>query len=144
MNTKGFGGKLLSKNVEVYTNDPKQEKIRLTIRGEVEFFATVNPKLVRLNGYPGEKITGKVMVIPSGKYPFNVLGFTLRSGENVDVSLKKPVPEKAIWKLDVKNLKKTVGRYYDVILLETDSTIQPKIEIRIFGNIFQKEEVKQE
>jgi len=37
--------------------------------------------------------------------------------------------------LTVENLKKEIGRYNDVIYLETDSNLRPVIPIYVVGNI---------
>jgi hypothetical protein len=40
--------------------------------------------------------------------------------------------------LTVENIKQETGRYFDTIILKTDSEIQPEISISVYGNIFSK------
>ena len=37
----------------------------------------------------------------------------------------------------IENLKKDKGRYMDIVTLTTDSRIQSKITIRVYGNIME-------
>ena len=39
------------------------------------------------------------------------------------------------YELKVENLKQDAGRFYDTIILETDSKIQPQISVRVYGNV---------
>ena len=51
---------------------------------------------------------------------------------------KEEDTEKTIYEIHIKNIRKTPGRYYEAIYLATDYKITPKLTIRVFGNIKQK------
>ena len=117
------------------TNDTKQQSLILKISGKVEPFVSINPKTVRISGKIGEELESSVTVAPAGAQKFNITGHTLQNGENLTITMEKSKSEKKLWKIKVTNTKKSLGRYYDVIILKTDSPIQPELKIRVFGNI---------
>jgi hypothetical protein len=42
-----------------------------------------------------------------------------------------------VYILTVENLKKDPGRYYDIILLKTDSLIKPELQLSVYGQILE-------
>lgn len=129
----------MHKSAIVYTNDPQQPKITLQISGSVENFVTIKPPYVRLTGAVGKPIQIPVSIIPEKKYPFKIVNTRAFDGSNIHYELKeKHSVEGTSYTLMVENLKKNTGRYHDTILLETDSSVQPEISIRIFGYIYDK------
>jgi hypothetical protein len=120
----------------VTTNDPAKPTLRLTIRGQVEEFLTISPKLVRLMGSAGQPLSTSVKIIPKQKFAFRVIEAKAKNGEHISVSIKEDEGSEGTgYLLTVHNLKKEKGRYLDKILLKTTSKIRPTIEIRVFGNI---------
>jgi hypothetical protein len=39
------------------------------------------------------------------------------------------------YELRVENLRQKTGRYYDTIILKTDSKIRPELDVRVYGNL---------
>ncbi len=135
--TNGFGGRSIVKNISVYTNEEKKPQLKLTIKGTVEKFATIQPKSIRLTGVVNKPLKQMVHIIPRKEYPFNILEVNANKNEHIKYALKKEtIDNKLQFVLSVENIKKEVGRYFDRITLKTDSKIKPKIEIRVFGNIY--------
>ena len=115
----------------------------LTIAGSVEKFVTINPKRVRLRGIAGEQIKKKVTITPEKKYPFKIVKASARDGKNIHFELKEEKGEKGpIYALLIENKRSEKGRYFDLITLETDSKIQPKLSIRINGDLRNQAEEK--
>lgn len=137
MNTRGYGGRTLKKSITVHTNDPEANTIRLTIAGQVDNFASVRPSRVRLKGKSGERIVGKVTIVPGEKYDFNVTGMRTRRKGDIDVKLdtiKKDTHTEYV--LTIENQRQGKARYFNAVVLKTDSKIQPSITIPVYGNIF--------
>jgi len=110
----------------------------LEVTGKVERFATITPRAVRLNGLVGKTVRKSVKIIPQEKYPFTVTGVETKKGEFIRVKLdESKAPEKRGYLLTVENTKKEKGRYRDTILLKTTNTIRPKLEIGVWGNIYE-------
>ena len=93
--------------------------------------------MLYLRGEAGEKITRTVSIVPSKKYPFKITGAkTLKKTENISFSLKEESGKG--YTLTVKNIKKTVGFYFEKIILSTTSKQKPEIGIHVSGNIRKK------
>jgi len=100
----------------------------------VENFATIRPQHVSLRGYVGDSINGKVSIIPEKKYPFKILNAKAQSGRNIKVQLDELTKSNpTAYELNVENLSQKSGRYYDTIILQTDSKIRPELNVKVYG-----------
>ncbi len=110
--------------------------VRFTITGTVERFATVEPERVVLRGRPGEELKASVKIIPEADYPFSILHAKAKYGRFISISLEGLKDSgKEGFLLTVENLKKDPGRYFDVVSLETDSSIRPELQVSVTGFI---------
>lgn len=129
----------MKKSATVVTNDPNIAEFVLTMQGEVDAFATITPAYLRLYGNAGEKISGKVVILLSEKYPFNILEAKAQDGQNIKFNIEKNLKgNEPGYILTVENLMEQEGRYYDTIHLKTDNNIKPFITVKVYGNIFEK------
>ncbi len=137
MNTKGYGGRRLSKTIHVITDDPVKADTSLTVAGKVSLFATITPRVVRFNGKVGDVLKQTITVTPEGKYAFVIKGIHAKKGEFIKYAFEEVASTKDVksYAVTVENLKKDAGSYYDVIILETDSKIQPEIKLNIMARI---------
>ncbi|MEZ4526061.1 MAG: DUF1573 domain-containing protein [Desulfobacterales bacterium] len=139
VNTAGYGGRKLSKNITVFTNDPDpaRRQIGLTIQGNVKKFVTISPNRVRMTGQVGNEIKSKVSIVPQPEYPFRILEVKTEKPDNIRVELETLQKEAAMqYLLTVVNLKQSRIRYADNIILKTDSSVRPEIKINVYGDIF--------
>jgi hypothetical protein len=124
----------------VFTNDPENQKVDLIIRGDVKEFATIQPSRVRMAGKVGDDVSTTVTVTPAEEFPFSVLEVKPLKEGNVKVELEEaPESEEAArkqYKVTVTNLKQEKARYFDTIVLKTDSDVRPELKISVYGNIF--------
>lgn len=131
--TRGYGGRVFSKPVTVFTNDPGQGRLTLHIAGKVDRFARIEPRGVLLKGASGTRIQAVVSITPEEKYPFDIVKTWSRNpGEQIECSLEKKAGG---WLLRVNNLVETPGKYRDRIHLKTDSPELPDIVIHVRGMI---------
>ena len=108
----------------------------LIISGQVEKFVTIQPKHVNLRGYSGDTIKASVSLIPEKKYPFKILKVRAKDGNNIKFQLEEVgLSGNGAYELKVENLKQDAGRYFDTIILETDSKIRPQLNVRVYGNL---------
>lgn len=129
----------MKKTANVRTNDPENPNHVLTMAGAVESFATVKPSYLRLYGNVGQKVTGRVSIVPSEKYAFKIVEAKPVKGENISVSLEeKPEKGKTGYVLTIDNLLEQEGRYYDSVQIKTDSKIQPMLTVKVYGNIYDR------
>jgi hypothetical protein len=124
----------MKKTAGVYTNDKSRPRQDLVISGAVEKFATIRPQHVSLRGYAGDSIKSKVIIIPEKKYPFKILNAQAQKGENINIALAEVKKSGGqAWELEVKNLRQKTGRFYDTIVLTTDSKVRPQLNVRVYG-----------
>jgi len=136
VDTAGYGGKPVKKNMVVHTSEISNKRINLTVSGFVEKFATVNPEKVFLNGPLETNLSATLEIIPEEKYPFKILETSMIYGNNIIVNLEKnPGSKSSRYLLTVKSTAKVKGRYFDSITLKTDSKLRPEIKIPVIVNI---------
>jgi hypothetical protein len=124
----------MKKNAGVYTNDKKHPQQDLVISGQVETFVTIRPKHANMRGIVGDPIKGTVTIIPEKKYPFKIINSRAKDGKNIKYQLEETtVSDTTAYQLNIENLKTDAGRYYDAIILETDSKIRPQLSVRVYG-----------
>ena len=136
VNTNGYGGKGLRKNIEVFTNDPANARITLTISGSVLNFATMEPRYARLVGKAGTDIKKTITITREKAYPFQIVGIKARNGKDIAFDVK-PFSKADIegYVLTIENKKAVAGRYADSVILTTDSKIKPTITVPVYGQI---------
>jgi hypothetical protein len=138
LRTSAYNGSSVKKTAIIHSNDPENPKFTLTIAGYVEKFVDLNPKHVRLTGYSGTQISVPVSIVPSAKYPFKIVNVTSKNDTFIKYTLTDRTPDEGSgYTLLIENLKTDKGRYMDVLTLTTDSQIQPKITLRVYGNIME-------
>jgi len=124
----------MKKTAGVYTNDKNRPRQDLVISGPVEKFATIRPQHVSLRGYAGDTIKGVVTIIPEKKYPFKILDARAQDGKNINIQLDEVKKSSGdSYELKVENLSQKTGRYYDTIVLKTDSTVRPVLNVKVYG-----------
>jgi hypothetical protein len=126
----------MRKTAGVYTNDKNRPRMDLVISGQVEKFVTIRPKHISLRGYTGDTIKASVSLIPEKKYPFKILKVSAKNGNNIKYQLADvELSANGAYELKVENLKQDSGRYFDTIILETDSKIRPRLKVKVYGNL---------
>jgi len=124
----------MKKTANVYTNDKAHPQQDLVISGQVENFATIRPLHISLRGLAGDSITGTVSIIPEKKYPFKILDAKAQSGKNISIQLDETKNSNgAAYELKVENTSQKGGRYYDTIILKTDSEVRPELNVKVYG-----------
>ncbi len=136
VNTSNYGGRILKKTVEVFTNDTVRPVVRLKITGRVDALYTIRPNMIRLSGGVGEALKETVTIEPNPKYPFKIKRVVAGNGKDIRFNLEEsPGPKGPNYRLTVENLKKEPGRYFDTLTLDTDSHLRPTLSISVQGRI---------
>ena len=124
----------MKKTAGIYTNDKSRPRQDLVISGPVEKFASIRPQHVSLRGYAGDPIKSEVTIIPEKKYPFKILDARAQDGKNINIQLAEIKKSSGpAWVLNVENLRQKTGRFYDTIILKTDSKVKPQLDVRVYG-----------
>jgi len=130
----GYGGRMTRQVVKVETNDPLRTWLELSVSGEVREFASVLPRYVTLTGKAGAEVGKTITILPM--QPFTVRGVRAQEGKNIRVSVsEKSSGGRKSYVITVENTMNRPGRYRDTIIVETDSTVKPKITIGVTGEI---------
>jgi len=136
LNTIDYGGNRVKKYVELFCNDPQNPELTLTITGSVEKVVDIHPMHARLFGPAGTDIKTHISITPEEKYTFRILTMQTQTGEHIKLKLNQTSQTgRPVYTLTIENVKKTPGRYYDLIYLNTDSRVRPQLKIPVFGNI---------
>ncbi len=101
--------------------------------GEVHVIAEIVPKTVRLWGTPEEDIAAEAVITPAPDVPFEIVGAHADNAADFQFEFKK---RKHQYVLSIRNTKKTVGRYWGRVYLETDLDGGPEITVTVHGNIY--------
>ena len=126
----------MKKNVTVISNDPKRPQLRLTVAGFVEVFADIHPERIILRGNSGQPMRQELVVKPRANYPFKITEINAKNGVNIQYELKEQeTPQGKSYIVTVENTKTSPGKYYDTLILSTDSPLKPKLPIHVYGTI---------
>ena len=124
----------MKKTAAVFTNDQSLPQQDLVISGQVEKFVTIRPKHLSLRGYAGDPIKGVVTIIPEKKYPFKILDAQAKDGKNINIQLNEVKKSGGqAYELKVENLSQKTGRYFDTVILKTDSKVRPELNVVVYG-----------
>ena len=134
VDTNGYGGRKINKGATVFTNDTNNPNLDLLITGDVEQFVTIQPRHISLRGYVGDPVKGSAIITLKEKYPFKILNARASKGKYIRFHLEEiKKSQTTAYELTVENFKQDVGRYYDSIVLETDSEIRPQLDVKVYG-----------
>lgn len=135
----------MQKKITVFSNDPKRPQLMLTVAGAVEPFADIHPERIILRGNSGQPMRQELVVKPRANYPFKITEVNAKNGVNIQYELKEQeTPEGKSYIVTVENTKTSPGKYYDTLLLSTDSQLKPKIPIHVYGTIAKGQKEKQQ
>ena len=135
IDTNGYGGQAVTRRITLLTNDPLQPRRVLELRFNVARLFTLAPAFAKLEGPAGSRVETQVKIRPEDGYRFRILEVRAKSGRYIDVHLDGPTDEDGSFTLTVINRRGQKGRYFDRVLLKTDSPYRPEIAIGVFGNI---------
>lgn len=137
LNTIDYGGNFIQKYLEIFSNDPKTPVLSLTIRGTVDKFVDIDPLTAYLKGRSGTDIKTQVTITPTAKYPFRIIEIKAQNGKDISCSITKKnfSTGSAAYIFNIENLKKSPGRYFDIVHLKTDSQIQSVLKVFVSGDI---------
>ena len=134
----------MTKRASIYTDDKTQSNLELVISGIVEKFVTIIPRAVSLRGFVGDNLKKSVNIIPEEKYAFKITNARARNGKYIDIQLEEiQGTGRREYSLTVENRRQEQGRYSDMIILETDSKIQPTVNVRVYGQLRKRPTEKQ-
>ena len=129
----------MKKAAEIHSDDKNHPVVRIQISGVVEKIVTIIPRAISLRGYVGDDIKKSVTIIPEKKYDFKITKVRAENGKHIIFLLEEiKGTGRREYSLTVENLLAKEGRYYDRIIMETDSKIKPEVKVKVYGNLRQR------
>ena len=99
-------------------------------------FASLSPYRIWLEGSAAQDLVATSIVIPNQDYPFRVTGIKTRRGVWFTTSYREIERQgRRGYEITVRNTRKKVGSYQDVLFVQTDHAARPEFKIRIEGRI---------
>ena len=136
LKTDGKAGEIIRHQATLYTDDPENATILLTMTGKVVAPAEIDPKAARLIGPAGSPVHARVRITPAATNLFQITSIKAADGENISFCMEEKSDAGApFFILDISNTRKDPGRYSDRIILSTTSSISPELVVRVFGII---------
>jgi len=127
---------MVKKVIKIHTNDPAYRVFSVSMSGEVRPIARLTPEIVSLRGKPGEKVSVAVKIIPAAVPDFEITSAQAKVGRDIDFTIEKQgTPPDNYFLLTVNNIKQGAGRYFDIIVLETDTIPKRDIQVRVSGHL---------
>ncbi len=134
--TDSRGGQEVNGTIRVKTDDASQPLITIDVSLRVKEFASLAPYRVWLRGSSAEDLAETCIVIPNEDYPFSITGIVARKGVWFTHSYKEIVREgRKGYEIAVRNTRKKLGSYQDVLFVQTDNRNRPEFKIRVEGRI---------
>jgi len=126
----------MNKNIEVFTNDPANARITLSVSGTVLNFANMEPRYARLVGKAGTDIKKSITITREKAYPFKIVEAKARNGKDIAFEVQEfSKTDSDGYILTIENKKTAAGRYADTVILTTDSQIKRTISVPVYGQI---------
>ena len=132
LDTNGYGGQRITKTATIDTSSVEVPSVALTLVGQVDIFARIEPQRLSLRGKPGEAISGKVTIARLPRYPFRIVETRARTGSDIAFQLAETAGG---YELDVQVTRNQPGRVFDTIVLRTDSPVKPELQVGIYLQI---------
>jgi len=134
--TDSRGGQEISGTIQAKTSDKNRPQIAIDVSIFVQEFASLSPYRIWLKGSPDQEIVEKCRVVPNDAYPFHITGIKVRKGVWFEYDLQEIETEgRPGYEITVRNTRKKIGSYQDVLFVQTDHPRRPEFKIRIEGRI---------
>jgi hypothetical protein len=144
-NTNGYGGRRVRESARIKTNDPTRPWLDIAVTGLVENFVDITPPRLSLRGPVGAPLKATVIITPKDKHPFKITGSRARQGKYFKFELTEQSRDgKLQYLLTVETMRQAKGRYADVIDLDTDSRIKPRIQVPVLVYLFERKKSQTE
>ena len=138
--TERYQGKL-HRNATVFTNDPKNRQVTISLKGSIWAPIKVAPRYVRLVGTENEEIEQIVSLRGEKKEPLIAKLASVSIPDKVEVKLEETEKGRT-YQLRVKNKVKGEASYTGKLTLTTNYPEKPEIVIQITGQVRGRLEVR--
>ena len=107
-----------------------------TLFGKVELVFAMHPRHAKIKGATGTTHKSVINIVPEKKYDFKILSVKAEKGTHIRYELKDiKIDDQTRYQLMIENTVTTKGRFFDTIVLKTDSEFQPEISVWVFVDL---------
>lgn len=138
--TKGYHG-TIHKRVRVYTNDPANNIVKLSIKALVEVPIYVSPTRVNFYGTGGQVLTKFVEVRAELNKPLELTLGQFNLAEKVSYTVEE-IEKGRKFQIRFTNIPGPVQLYHGFLKLKTNYPEKPEITISITGRFRQKSQAQ--
>jgi len=129
VNTKGLSG-TIKKEARIYSNDPKNRIMTITIRADVKLSIQVSPQKIKLVGYEGTVITESVIISANMERPLEIEPTQLNLSERVTYEIEVIEPGR-IFKVNFKYTPLEGDNLNGTLIIKTGYPEKPNIAIPV-------------
>lgn len=128
---------IISKDVVVYSNDPKEPRIKLGVYARISESITVEPRGVFLKGSADDDLTGVVIIRAHKDEPLILEPVKLSLSGRIAYELKT-IEKGQVYQAVFRNISTEERKYNGFLTLKTNYPEKPEISIRFVGHIENK------
>lgn len=128
----GFRGNV-HKSATVFSNDPKNPKLTISLTAKVNSFIEVHPPNILFRGLPDQQ-NERTVELNGTSQDFRILNVESNMEGKIAYQLKT-VQEGKHYQLQVKNLLDKEGQYRGLLKIKTDHPQKPELLVHVVGNI---------
>jgi len=134
--TDSHGGQEIKGTISAKTTDSARSQITIDVSIFVQEFAALSPYRIWLKGSPDQEIVEKCTVVPNDAFPFRITGIKVRKGVWFTYDFREIETDgKPGYEITVRNTRKKIGSYQDVLFVQTNHPLRPEFKIRVEGRI---------
>ncbi len=128
----------MKKTIVVKTDDPKNRKFNLIVKGPVEKVVDIKPASVYMDGNPGDTLESTITITPAEKYNFSILEVNQKINKGITATLIEPDKDKKSWQIKLKSTSDKADDLYEILTVKTDSKYKPTLTIRVYAIFLEK------
>jgi hypothetical protein len=129
VDTNGLSG-TIKYEAKVYSNDPKNSIVTLTLKAYVKLFIQINPKRLNLNVNQGNIITQSVIITSNEERPLEIQPSQFKISERVTYDIEV-MEQGRIFKVNFKYTPVEGDNFKGALILKTNYPEKPEISIPI-------------
>jgi hypothetical protein len=136
VNTRNLSG-TVKKEANIYSNDPKNSVMTITLRANVKQSVQVNPQRIKMIGYEGTVITQSVIISANMEKPLEIEPMRSNLSERVTHNIEVVEPGK-IFKVNFNYTPLEGDNLNGELIIKTNYPERPNISIPVSARFIRK------
>ena len=136
VDTKDLSG-TIKKEAKVYSNDPENRVVIITLRANVKQSVQVSPQKIKMIGYEGAVITESVIISANMEKPLEIEPLRLNLSERITCDIEVIEPGK-MFKVNFKYTPLEGDNINGALIIKTNYPERPNISIPVNARFLRK------